>query len=95
MAHATEKSRHINILDKLVDNPGDTEDEETSSSDSDSAGKNGTIIDHVTPEPENDSIQVLSPPPTVSQRHKCGPRPQSDILCPYIVILTLLQFHCS
>jgi hypothetical protein len=93
MAHATEKSRLIDILDKLVDNPGDTEDEETSSSDSDSAGKNGTIIDHITPEPENDSIQVLSPPPTVSQRCKCGPRPKGDVYyVPIIVILTLLQF---
>jgi hypothetical protein len=93
MAHATEKSRLIDILDKLVDNPGDTKDEETSSSDSDSTGKNGTIIDHITPEPENDSIQVLSPPPTVSQRRKRGPRPKSDVYyVPIIVILTLLQF---
>ena len=98
MAHATEKSHLINILDKLIDNPGNTEDEETSSSDSESTGsngngKNGTIIDRVTPEPENDSIQVLSPPPTVSQKRKRGPRPKSDIYyVPIIVVLTSLQF---
>ena len=71
MAHTMEKSQLINLLDKLVGNPDGTEDEESSSSDSESTGSNviskdGTIINHVTPEPENDNIQVLSPPPTVS-----------------------------
>ena len=87
MAHAPEKSHIITLLDKLVDNPGDTEDEELSSSDSEpsgiiSNGESGTISNHVTPEPENGHIQVLSPPPTVSQKRKRGPRPRSVcIIC--------------
>ena len=96
MAHSTEKSHLIDLLDKLADNPGNTEDEESSSSDSGSTGstingKNGSIVDHATPEPENDRIQVLSPPPTVSQKRKRGPRPKSDVYSiPIIVVLTLL-----
>ena len=81
MAHSTEKSHIITLLDKLIDSPDNTEDEESSSSDLESTGgngENGTIVDHVTPEPENNRIQVLSPPPTVSQKCKRGPRPKSD-----------------
>jgi hypothetical protein len=99
MAHSTEKTPLLTLLDKLVNNPGDTEDEESSSASSDvefagnnSNGKNGTIVNHVTPEPENDSIQVLSTPPTVSQKRKRGPRPKSDVYyVPITVLLTLSQ----
>ena len=96
MAQSIEKSQIITLLDQLIDNSGDIEDEESSSSDLESTGNNdesGTIVDYVTPEPENDRIQVLSPPPTVSQKCKCGPRPKSDMYYVYIVVvLTLTPF---
>lgn len=99
MAHSTEKSHLVTLLDKLVNNPGAIEDEESSSSSSDAEstgdnnnGKNGPVVNHNTPEPENDSIQVLSPPPTVSQKRKRGPRPRSDVYyVPIVVVLTLSQ----
>ncbi|KAF8494129.1 hypothetical protein F5888DRAFT_1636218 [Russula emetica] len=93
MAHSTEKSHLITLLDKLADNPGNTEDEGPSSSDSESTssdgnGKNEAIIDHVTLEPENNSIQILSPPPTVSQKPPELATPGTPKVITYVVSIT-------
>jgi hypothetical protein len=80
MAHSTEQSHILNLLDKLVESPSSTEDESSSSdSDSESNGGNRDRTNISTPEPEISSIQVLSPPPTVSQKRKRGPKPKSNV----------------
>ena len=92
------QSHLINIFNNLADNPGDIEDEVSSSSNSKSIGSNGNngtwngaTIEHLdTPEPENGSIQVLSPPPTASQKHKCGSRLKNDVYYVLIIVLWML-----
>jgi len=82
MSHSSE-SRLISALDKLADaSSDDSEDDELQpSSDSEShigsgglrGDRNGDDV-RVTPQAAEKDIQVVSPPPTVPQKRKHGPK---------------------